>query len=79
MNPNDPLKLTVLDEDVTTEDIVGSASIDLHEKGLLDASGWKEHNIEIQFEGKKAGDLLIKTRYIEIKWYDDSPKVNIKM
>lgn len=41
MNPNDPLKLTVLDEDVTTDDIVGSASVDLHEKGLLDASGWK--------------------------------------
>lgn len=63
VNTLDPLKLTVLDEDVTTEDVVGSASLDLNEKGIVAGPGWKEQVIELTHEGQKAGDLFIATRY----------------
>lgn len=63
VNPLDPLKIEVKDEDVTTDDLVGSAQVDLGEKGMLAGTEWKEHVIELTFEGKKAGDLYLSTRY----------------
>ena len=63
VNALDPLKLTVFDEDVTTDDVVGSAYLDLNEKGVLSAAVWKEHTVELTHEGQKAGDLFIATRY----------------
>lgn len=66
VNALDPLKITVLDEDVTTDDIVGSAELDMGDRGMLAGPEWKEQVIEIQFEGKKAGDLYLATRYFPI-------------
>lgn len=67
VNPLDKLIITVLDEDVTTDDVVGSAEIDLNEKGLLTGNDWKDHTINILWEEKSAGEIFIRTRYTDMK------------
>lgn len=65
MNQLEPLKLTVFDEDVTTNDLVGDALLDLKDRGLLQEKDglFTEFKLDIQYEGQKAGELFLATRY----------------
>lgn len=69
MNPLDKLTLTVYDEDVVTDDLVGEVTIDLEERGVKvdTGTGFKEWVWDIFYEGKKAGEVSVATRFTEVK------------
>lgn len=69
LNPLDKLTLTVYDEDVTTDDLVGDITIDLQERGVMIDTGtsFKEWIWDIFYEGKKAGEVSVATRFTEVK------------
>lgn len=57
----------MLDEDVTTDDVVGLVEVDMNEKGMLSGNEWKDHTLTIMWEEKSAGEVFIRTRYAEMK------------
>lgn len=64
-NELEQLKLTVLDEDIASNDVVGSATIDLKDKNLLlsnDGMFWPV-TVDLLHEGSKAGELVLAVRY----------------
>ncbi len=69
LNALDKLTLTVFDEDVTTDDLVGEVSVDPKEKGMLEDTGtnFKEWTLDLMYEGKKAGEISFATRYTQSK------------
>lgn len=69
LNPLDKLTLTVYDEDVVTDDLVGDCTIDLQEKGVIADTGtsFREWIWDLWYEGKKAGEISVATRFTEVK------------
>lgn len=57
------LSLVVQDEDVTTNDIVGTTDVELRQDILKVSTDWIERTAELNYKGKVAGRLSYSTRF----------------
>jgi len=57
------LEVTVLDEDVDSDDIVGTGTIDL--AGFIGKSGNMDQTVKLAFEGKPAGEFFCTVAFKE--------------
>lgn len=55
----------MFDEDITSDDLVGSSTIDLKDRNLLAPGDGSFYTIttELLYEGAKAGELVLAVRY----------------
>lgn len=56
--------MEVLDKDMTSSDIVGTVQINPQQEGfLIPTENEVERTIQINYEGQKAGDVIIATHF----------------